>query len=113
MPLVCVDDISPSGTHPLFSNGVCLSLSLSSSHQFDFGVLTTTVIAFVFTGYILSFVVDLLPSVRTRRHVPQGEKRSHAQNVSREQEMGQAVIEEPLTMDSTGPAAGYYRGQRI
>ena len=90
-----------------------MSLSLSSSHQFDFGVLTTTVIAFVFTGYILSFVVDLLPSVRTRRHVPQGEKRSHAQNVSREQEMGQAVIEEPLTMDSTGPAAGYYRGQRI
>lgn len=69
-------------------------------------------IAFIFTGYILSFVIDLLPSVRTRRHVPQGEKRT---------QMGQAdsgavenaVVEEPLTMDSTGPAAGYYRGQRI
>lgn len=69
-------------------------------------------IAFIFTGYILSFVIDLLPSVRTRRHVPQGEKRT---------QMGQAdsgavenaVLEEPLTMDSTGPAAGYYRGQRI
>lgn len=108
---MCVGDMLTSGTHPLFSNGVCLPLALS--HQFRFCVLTTTVIAFVFTGYILSFVVDLLPSVRTRRHVPQGEKRSHAQNVSREQEMGQAVIEEPLTMDSTGPAAGYYRGQRI
>ena len=77
-----------------------------------------TVIAFVFTGYILSFVIDLLPSVRTRRHVPQGEKRPgaempHAQDVNGEPQMSHAAIEEPLTMDSTGPAAGYYRGQRI
>lgn len=68
------------------------------------------VIAFVFTGYVLSFVIDLLPAVRTRRRLPQGEKRlemsqdgvSTPRNVS---------VEEPLTMDSTGP--NYYRGQRV
>ena len=75
------------------------------------------VIALIFTGYVLSFVVDLLPSVRTGRHVPQGHKQiamtqmgSNATSVPANDD---AVIEEPLTMDSTGPAAGYYRGQRI
>ncbi|PLB36335.1 Frag1/DRAM/Sfk1 family protein [Aspergillus candidus] len=72
------------------------------------------VIAFIFTGYILSFVVDLLPSVRTRRRVPQGEKRT---------EMGMAnappvaqpdvTLEEPVTTDSAGPNANYYRGARV
>lgn len=69
-------------------------------------------IAFIFTGYVLSFVVDLLPSVRTRRHVPQGEKRTQV-GPRDSSAVDSAVIEEPLTMDSTGPAAGYYRGQRI
>lgn len=69
-------------------------------------------IAFIFTGYILSFVVDLLPSVRTRRHVPQGEKHIELAQ-GRNEHASEVVIEEPLTMDSTGPSAGYYRGQRI
>lgn len=69
-------------------------------------------IAFIFTGYILSFVVDLLPSVRTRRHVPQGEKHIELAQ-GRNDHASEVVIEEPLTMDSTGPSAGYYRGQRI
>ena len=69
-------------------------------------------IAFIFTGYILSFVVDLLPSVRTRRHVPQGEKHIELAQ-GRNDQASDVVIEEPLTMDSTGPSAGYYRGQRI
>lgn len=80
-------------------------------------ILTATAIAFVFTGYILSFVVDLLPSVRTRRHVPQGEKRTGIEMSQADgdapPQLNNAIIEEPLTMDSTGPAAGYYRGQRI
>jgi hypothetical protein len=71
------------------------------------------VIALVFTFYVLSFVIDLLPSVRTRRHVPQGEKpigSSHS-------DQPDMVYEEPLTHDSTGPNAngnaGYYRGAHV
>lgn len=33
------------------------------------------VVAFIFTFYVLSFVIDLLPAVRTKNHVPQGHKR--------------------------------------
>lgn len=69
------------------------------------------VIAFVFTGYILSFVLDLLPAVRTRRHLPQGEKRLEmAQEDPNAPHQGTS-IEEPLTMDSTGPnPTNAYRG---
>ncbi|RHZ68840.1 hypothetical protein CDV55_105007 [Aspergillus turcosus] len=78
------------------------------------------VIAFVFTGYILSFVVDLLPSVRTRRHIPQGEKRLEMAHEGPNAPHpghngangGGYTVEEPLTTDSAGPNANYYRGQR-
>lgn len=82
-------------------------------------MLISAVIAFVFTGYILSFVVDLLPSVRTRRHIPQGEKRlemahegPNAPHPHRNGASGGYMVEEPLTTDSAGPNANYYRGQR-
>lgn len=68
-------------------------------------------IALIFTFYVLSFVIDLLPSVRTRRHVPQGEKRINMAEPSPE-----LTHEQPLTMDSAGPNANninYYRGQRM
>lgn len=93
-------------------------MSMSSPlFVYSIQLLTLAVIAFIFTGYVLSFVVDLLPSVRTRRHVPQGHKQiamtQMGSNVTSTTANENAVIEEPLTMDSTGPAAGYYRGQRI
>ncbi|KAJ5157526.1 uncharacterized protein N7482_008626 [Penicillium canariense] len=71
------------------------------------------IIAFVFTGYILSFMVDLLPAVRTRRHVPQGEKHAAmmATTPSSIEEQPHASLEEPLTTDSTGP--NYYRSQHM
>ncbi|KAA8652252.1 Frag1/DRAM/Sfk1 family protein [Aspergillus tanneri] len=73
----------------------------------------SVVIALIFTFYVLSFAIDLLPSVRTRRRVPQGEKRvTMAMN---EPEV-EVTHEEPLTMDSAGPIAddvNYYRGQRM
>ncbi|KAJ5130137.1 uncharacterized protein N7515_006176 [Penicillium bovifimosum] len=76
------------------------------------GAILEWTIAFVFTGYVVSFIVDLLPSVRTRNHVPQGEKYLMSQNGFRGEE--QAVsIEEPLTHDSSGPTTGFYRGQRV
>jgi len=68
------------------------------------------VIAFVFTGYVLSFVVDLLPSVRTKRHVPQGEKISVMTHANPDRPANVSV-EEPLTYDSQGP--NYYRGQHV
>ncbi|KAH8422913.1 Frag1/DRAM/Sfk1 family protein [Aspergillus melleus] len=73
----------------------------------------SAVIALIFTFYVLSFVVDLLPSVRTRRHVPQGEKRV---NMASSEPSSELTREEPLTMDSAGPNANnvnYYRGQRM
>lgn len=66
-------------------------------------------ISFVFTGYVLSFVVDLLPSVRTRTRVPQGEKRLAMAEDGLDRHP--ASLEEPLTTDSAGP--NYYRGQRV
>ncbi|KAJ5364418.1 uncharacterized protein N7496_010131 [Penicillium cataractarum] len=91
--------------------GICTKSSDKSKK--NVGAILEWVIAFVFTGYVLSFVVDLLPSVRTRTHVPQGEKHASMMTTphgSGEFESG-ASIEEPLTTDSMGPS--YYRGQRV
>lgn len=88
--------------------GVCMGSHQKSKK--NPGAILEWVIAFVFTGYVLSFVIDLLPSVRTRRHVPQGEKRS----VMAQGDPNGSVnvsLEEPLTYDSQGP--NYYRGQRV
>jgi hypothetical protein len=87
--------------------GVCMGSHKKSKK--NPGAILEWVIAFVFTGYVLSFVVDLLPSVRTRRHVPQGEKRSVMTH--RDEGSHNVSLEEPLTYDSQGP--NYYRGQRV
>ncbi|OJJ47452.1 hypothetical protein ASPZODRAFT_64506 [Penicilliopsis zonata CBS 506.65] len=47
----------------------------TTSKQLNTAAVLEWVIALIFTFYVLSFVIDLLPSVRTRNHVPQGEKR--------------------------------------
>ncbi|KAK6376437.1 uncharacterized protein PV06_06011 [Exophiala oligosperma] len=79
------------------------------------------IVALVFTFYILSFLLDLLPSVRSTHHTPQGwalkaemEKMTHPHS---HQQAGA-----PLTADSAGPnqnarvspaddlEAGAYRG---
>jgi hypothetical protein len=72
------------------------------------------VIALIFTFYILSFVVDLLPSVRTTRHVPQGEKNLAMAEAEDQGVPGRRVsYEQPLTLDSAGPNANTYRGQVV
>lgn len=68
------------------------------------------VVAFVFTGYILSFVIDLLPSVRTRTRVPQGEKQLELADRS-DAVLHGASLEEGLATDAAEP--NLYRGQRI
>lgn len=90
-------------------------MNAKSSHKKNVGAILEWCIAFVFTGYVLSFVIDLLPSVRTRRHLPQGEKFGSG-NGSEDGSLPQtatASIEEPLTTDSVGPNPGFYRGQRV
>ncbi|KAJ5477221.1 hypothetical protein N7539_007365 [Penicillium diatomitis] len=92
--------------------GICTK-SQSSSKK-NTGAILEWTIAFIFTGYVLSFIIDLLPSVRTRKHVPQGEKQASMMSTphdSMDIPHHHASLEEPLTTDSTGP--NYYRGQRV
>ncbi|CAI7652450.1 unnamed protein product [Penicillium manginii] len=91
--------------------GVCMNAK--SSEKKNIGAILEWVIAFVFTGYVLSFVIDLLPSVRTRRHLPQGEKYRGGSESGNEEPVSTASIEEPLTTDSVGPNTHFYRGQRV
>lgn len=58
------------------------------------------VIALIFTAFILSFLLDLLPSVRTKHHVPQG-----YQSESGMEKGGDRQYQQPLTNDSAGPNA--------
>ncbi|TQB69596.1 hypothetical protein MPDQ_001634 [Monascus purpureus] len=70
------------------------------------------IVAFIFTFYILSFAVDLFPSVRTRRRVPQGEKMVQVE----ENIPAAATYEHDLptdNMDETASAANAYRGQHM
>lgn len=72
------------------------------------------VIAFIFTFYILSFVVDLLPSVRTKRRVPQGEKRLEmAHSGPNAPHYGDTDNSESIMPVTGDPDGNYYRGQRM
>lgn len=69
------------------------------------------VIAAIFTGYIISFLVDLLPSVRTKSQVPQGMMAEHGRGADAErglrlQGAGSGEYEQNLTNDSAGPRGG-------
>jgi len=66
------------------------------------------IIALIFTFYVLSFLLDLIPSVKTKHHVPQGFREGPAIEKGHEHE-----YEQNLTNDSTGPndnVSGEYRG---
>jgi hypothetical protein len=91
--------------------GVCTGSNDTSKK--DPGAILEWVIAFVFTGYVLSFMIDLLPSVRTRRHLPQGHKHMEMSQGGSNGNSEGVSIEEPLTYDSMGPNSGFYRGQRV
>jgi hypothetical protein len=74
------------------------------------------IVAFTFTFYILSFLLDLLPSVQTRHHVPQGFK-GGPMGVQMAATDGHPDVsgkyQGPLTNDSAGPydnLEGGYRG---
>ena len=64
--------------------------------QYNVAAVFEWVIAFIFTFYVLTYIVDLLPSVRTKHHVPQG--------LADRAEMALTDhSEQPLTNDSAGP----------
>lgn len=66
-------------------------------------------VSFIFTFYALSFIVDLWPSVRTKKHVPQGHRdvmmAERGMNEPRfsQQSTRQASFEQNMTTDSAGP----------
>lgn len=94
----------------LYWNGVCHGRFLALPRVAN----SSTVIAFVFTFYILSFVVDLLPSVRTRTRVPQGEKRLEmAHSGPNAPHFGDMTYEQPLAEPGNLDGNYYYRGQRM
>ncbi|PYH94440.1 hypothetical protein BO71DRAFT_398892 [Aspergillus ellipticus CBS 707.79] len=88
-------------------------LGKKGGHYRNGAAILEWVIALIFTFYVLSFVIDLLPSVRTRRHVPQGEKRLEMSRAEQTTTFPNGAYEEPVTTDSAGPNANFYRGQRL
>jgi len=73
------------------------------THNKNIAAVFEWIIAVVFTFYILSFVIDLLPSVQTKHHIPQGMQDvepGHPYGLHHVGSGGQ-----PLTGDSTGPHA--------
>ncbi|KAH8693543.1 Frag1/DRAM/Sfk1 family-domain-containing protein [Talaromyces proteolyticus] len=88
-----------------------------SSHRQNSAAVIEWVIAFIFTFYVLSFIVDLLPSVRTRHRIPQGEKAiqmaSARPSTSSGAANGNITYEQPLTTNSMGDRADTYRGQVV
>ena len=49
-------------------------VSCSWTHHYNPAAVFEWIVAFIFTLYVLSFALDLLPAVQTERHVPQGLK---------------------------------------
>jgi hypothetical protein len=74
------------------------------------------IVAFTFTFYVLSFLLDLLPSVQTRHHIPQGYKGGPmdvGMSATSAQLDTNGEYQGHLTNDSAGPndnLEGGYRG---
>lgn len=85
------------------------------THVSNVAAVFEWIVAFTFTFYILSFLLDLLPSVQTRHHRPQGWKNEPMDVGMSEAARPHANGEyrEALTNDSAGPndnLEGGYRG---
>lgn len=78
------------------------------SHHKNVGAVVEWIIAFIYTFWVLSFVIDLLPSVRTKHHIPQGYKdgmmMEQGMNATfSQQSTRHGSYEQNLTSDSAGP----------
>jgi Frag1/DRAM/Sfk1 family len=88
------------------------------THRRNVAAILEWVIALIFTGYIISFILDLLPSVRTKHHVPQGWKdkpnggmhmHGHEPGIAMHG-AGPGEYEQDLTQDSRGPTSNAHGG---
>ncbi|RMD44255.1 hypothetical protein DV735_g822, partial [Chaetothyriales sp. CBS 134920] len=64
-----------------------------AAHKRDVAAATEWSVAFVFTLYVLSYIIDLLPAIQSRNHIPQGLVHSNGATISppeSEVEQGQA-----------------------
>ncbi|KKZ61002.1 hypothetical protein EMCG_04337 [[Emmonsia] crescens] len=78
------------------------------------------IISYIFTFYVLSFIIDLLPSVRTRNHIPQGKQITEMTMAPNTAQQTMTTIprpprttgyyEQPLTTDSMGDRGNTYSG---
>jgi len=80
---------------------IAFASTMFGSHQNAAAVLEWA-IAFIFTFYILSFVLDLLPSVQNSRHVPQG-----VQEAEKRLEQGGANHQHGVQGNGTGHPANH------
>jgi len=86
----------------------------SFTHNRNVAAVFEWIVALVFTFYVLSFLLDLLPSVRSKNHQPQGWR--HNSDPEKANNSGGTHV--PLGADSQGPNAetgdvvpnGGYRG---
>lgn len=83
-----------------FSLAVCF-VGTGWTHHKNEAAVFEWVVAVIFTAYVLSFVVDLLPSVRTKHHIPQGLQEAELGHANGLHHTGSG--DQPLTTDSAGP----------
>lgn len=71
------------------------------NHHKNVAAVFEWIVALIFTGYILSFLLDLLPSVRSKHHVPQGWRERELEKGN--QNVPSSVPGPHITTDSAGP----------
>ncbi|CRG87943.1 Dynein heavy chain, cytoplasmic [Talaromyces islandicus] len=81
------------------------------SNRQNAAAIVEWVISLIFTFYVLSFVIDLLPSVRSRHRIPQAEKGLQMGSVRPSASSGalppdDRFFEQPVTTDSMGFVLG-------
>lgn len=81
---------------------------MSFTKHYNVAAVFEWLVSFIFTFYVLSFVVDLWPSVRTKSHVPQGHRDMMMENGQQngrfsQQDTPRVSYEQNLTNDSAGP----------
>lgn len=96
---------------------VCLAIVFgvtSYKHHRNIAAVFEWTIALIFTLYVLSFILDLLPSVHSKHHLPQGLRQEEFEKGLRNGD----VNDHTLTSDSAGPnqemgGAEGYRGTTV
>lgn len=82
-------------------------ISFSATKNWNLAAIFEWIVSLVFTFYVLSFIVDLLPSVRTKSHLPQGHKdimmAAESGVAGRRFSQTSTTYEQNLTSDSAGP----------